>query len=207
MTNGGRVKTPKKEEISIVRNDRPPSSSEDGDQRTLSRAVSFDAKPGGAGGKGGSREDLLRGGGDGDEEEEDPEAEAEEDDVGRARKSGGEIDGSGIDHAGSGERRKVDMREEVVKELVKTEKKYVKDLEIIVEVCRTMITPPSPFSRPRSSRQRSRACARACACACACAGRVAVHAEAEGERAGGGAGHRGDLLQRGPDPEPQPHPV
>lgn len=127
-----RVKTPKREEISIVRNDRPPPSSEDGDQRTLSRGVSFDAKPGG---KSSSREDLLRGsaGGDENEEEEDPEAEAEEDDVGRARKSGGEIDGSGIDHAGSGERRKVDMREEVVKELVKTEKKYVKDLEIIVE--------------------------------------------------------------------------
>jgi hypothetical protein len=68
------------------------------------------------------------------EEGDDLEGEADED---NHRHRSGEIE-----NLGSEERKKVDMREEVVKELVETEKKYVKDLEIIVEVR----APPFPLS-------------------------------------------------------------
>lgn len=97
----------RKEEIEIVRRVGPGEEAEQEDRSPVfSRNVSFETLAGDVGRQEVRKNELLL---------------------------SGDVDAQGLDQS-SGERKKVDQREELVKELIKTEKKYVRDLNTIVEV-------------------------------------------------------------------------
>lgn len=124
LTNQHRVKTVRKDEIEIVRKDKPTETGEHEDRSGssfFSRNVSFELL---STETSSSSPELSK-------EINSIESERPASGIEEMRKSN-EIEGS--TELVKAEQKKVDQREELVKELVRTEKKYCRDLDIIVEV-------------------------------------------------------------------------